>query len=133
MVTPPAEPGATADTGAPEAGSTRKLLLDEMLAEREHAPLPPAPVLTLQPVPVDAAPVGAGRKGALKRLAEVEALARTNLRAAEEPRRAHRVSPTARARAAPLHRGATRRPSPFRRDAEGADRARVRDGTRARR
>src|SRR5436189_2752910 len=87
MVTPPAEPGATADTGAPEAGSTRKLLLDEMLAERDRAPLPPAPVLTLQPAPVDAAPVGAGRKGALKRLAEVEALARNNLRAAEEARR----------------------------------------------
>ena len=51
------------------------------------APLPPAPVLTLQPVPVDAAPVGAGRRGAMKRLAEVEALARNNLRAAEEARR----------------------------------------------
>jgi len=87
MVVPPAEPGATSDLGASEAGGTRKLLLDEMLAERERAPLPPAPVLTLQPVPVDAAPVGAGRKGALKRLAEVEALARTNLRAAEEARR----------------------------------------------
>jgi chromosome segregation ATPase len=87
MVVPPAEPGATADLGTPEAGSTRKLLLDEMLAERERAPLPPAPVLTLQPVPVDAAPVGAGRKGAMKRLAEVEALARNNLRAAEEARR----------------------------------------------
>ena len=87
MVVPPAEPGATADLGTPEAGSTRKLLLDEMLAERERAPLPPAPVLTLQPVPVDAAPVGAGRRGAMKRLAEVEALARNNLRAAEEARR----------------------------------------------
>jgi chromosome segregation ATPase len=87
MVSPPAEPGATADHGSPEAGSTRKLLLDEMQAERERAPLPPAPVLTLQPVPVDAAPVGAGRRGAMKRLAEVEALARTNLRAAEEARR----------------------------------------------
>lgn len=87
MVVPPAEPGATADSGAPETGSARKLLLDEMLAERERAPLPPAPVLTLQPAPVDAAPVGAGRKGALKRLAEVEALARNNLRAAEEARR----------------------------------------------
>src|SRR4051812_5605335 len=87
MVSPPAEPGVTAGHGSPEAGGTRKLLLDEMQAERERAPLPPAPVLTLQPVAVDAAPVGAGRKGALKRLAEVEALARTNLRAAEEARR----------------------------------------------
>ncbi|MDQ1479242.1 MAG: hypothetical protein QOI44_103 [Actinomycetota bacterium] len=87
MVVPPAEPGATADLGTSETGSTRKLLLDEMLAERETAPLPPAPVLTLHPVPVDAAPVGAGRRGAMKRLAEVEALARNNLRAAEEARR----------------------------------------------
>jgi chromosome segregation ATPase len=87
MVVPPAEPGATADLGTSETGSTRKLLLDEMLAERESAPLPPAPVLTLHPVPVDAAPVGAGRRGAMKRLAEVEALARNNLRAAEEARR----------------------------------------------
>src|SRR5437868_947514 len=87
MVTPNADSGATADPGSPEAGSTRKLLLDEMLAERERTPLPPAPVLTLQPVPVDAAPVGAGRRGAMKRLAEVEALARNSLRAAEEARR----------------------------------------------
>src|SRR6478672_9234397 len=87
MVVPPAEPGATTDLGTPETGSTRKLRLDEMLAERETAQLPPAPVLTLHPVPVDAAPVGAGRRGAMKRLAEVEALARTNLRAAEEARR----------------------------------------------
>src|SRR5689334_14028102 len=87
MVVPPAEPGATSDLGSSEAGSARKLLLDEMLAERERDPLPPAPVLTIQPVPVDAAPVGAGRRGALKRLAEVEALARNNLRAAEEAQR----------------------------------------------
>jgi chromosome segregation ATPase len=87
MVVPHAEPGATADLGPPGAGSTRKLTLDEMAAERERAPLPPAPVLTLQPVPVDAAPIGAGRRGAMKRLAEVEALARNNLRAAEEARR----------------------------------------------
>ncbi|MDQ1509222.1 MAG: hypothetical protein QOG50_1066 [Actinomycetota bacterium] len=87
MVVPPAEPGATADLGTAEAGGTRKLRLDEMAAERDRAPLPPAPVLTLQPVPVDAAPVGAGRRGAMKRLAEVEALARNNLRAAEEARR----------------------------------------------
>src|SRR5947207_1659748 len=87
MAANPSEPGATADLGSPGAGSVRKLLLDEMLAEREPVPLPPAPVLTLRPVPVDAAPVGAGRKGALKRLAEVEALARNNLRAAEEAQR----------------------------------------------
>src|SRR5882672_7445246 len=87
MVVPPVEPDATGDLGTSEAGGARKLLLDEMLAQREHDPLPPAPVLTLQPVPVDAAPIGSGRRGALKRLAEVEALARTNLRAAEEARR----------------------------------------------
>lgn len=87
MVVPPAEPDATADLGPPEAGSARKLRLDEMLAERDSAPLPPAPVLTLHPVPVDAAPVGSSRRAALKRLAEVEALARTNLRAAEEAQR----------------------------------------------
>ena len=86
MAVPPAEPDATADL-EPEAGSARKLLLDEMLAERDRAPLPPAPVLTLRPVPVDAAPIGAGRRAALKRLAEVEALARNNLRAAEEAQR----------------------------------------------
>ena len=40
----------------------------------------------VDPVPVDAAPI-AGRRGARKRLAEVEALARRNLRAAEEARR----------------------------------------------
>ena len=91
MVVPPAEPGATSDLGSSEAGSARKLLLDEMLAERERDPLPPAPVLTIQPVPVDAAPVGAGRRGALKRLAEVEALARNNLRAAEEAQRVMQV------------------------------------------
>jgi len=84
MVAPPSDPLATADLGT-EAGGTRKLL-DEMLAERARPPLPPAPVLSVEPVPVDAAPI-AGRRGARKRLAEVEALARRNLRAAEEARR----------------------------------------------
>jgi chromosome segregation ATPase len=85
MVAPPSDPIATADLGT-EAGGTRKLLLDEMLAERARPPLPPAPVLSVEPVAVDAAPIG-GRRGARKRLAEVEALARRNLRAAEEARR----------------------------------------------
>jgi chromosome segregation ATPase len=57
-----------------------------MLAERARPPLPPAPVLSVEPVPVDATPIG-GRRGARKRLAEVQALARHNLRAAEEARR----------------------------------------------
>jgi len=85
MVAPLSDPLATADLGT-EAGGTRKLLLDEILAERARPPLPPAPVLSVEPVPVDAAPIG-GRRGARKRLAEVEALARRNLRAAEEARR----------------------------------------------
>jgi len=85
MVAPSSDPLASADLGT-EAGGTRKLLLDEMLAERARPPLPPAPVLSVEPVPVDAAPIG-GRRGARKRLAEVEALARRNLRAAEEARR----------------------------------------------
>ena len=83
---PPTDPVATSDLGTSEAGRTRKLLLDEMLAERARPPLPPAPVLTVEPVAVDAAP-SAGFRGAKKRLIEVEALARLNLRAAEEARR----------------------------------------------
>jgi predicted nucleic acid-binding Zn-ribbon protein len=83
---PATEPAATSDLGTPEGGGTRRLLLDELLAERARPPLPPAPVLTVDPVAVDAAAV-AGRRGARKRLVEVEALARRNLRAAEEARR----------------------------------------------
>src|ERR1700712_3117938 len=83
---PSSDPVATADLGIAEAGRTRKLLLDEMLAERSRPPLPPAPVLSVEPAPVDAAPIN-GRRQARKRLAEVEALARRNLRAAEEARR----------------------------------------------
>src|SRR5438128_2671112 len=45
MAANPPEPGATADLGSPGAGSARKLLLDEMLAEREPVPLPPARVV----------------------------------------------------------------------------------------
>jgi chromosome segregation ATPase len=82
----PTEPVAVPDLENSEARRTRKLLLDEMLAERARPPLPPAPVLTVDPVPVDAAPI-AGRRGVRKRLEEVEALARRNLRAAEEARR----------------------------------------------
>ena len=85
MVAPPSDPLATAELGN-EAGGTRKMLLDEMLAERARPPLPPAPVLSVEPVPVDATPIG-GRRAARKRLAEVEVLARHNLRAAEEARR----------------------------------------------
>jgi len=83
---PSSDPVVTADLGPAEAGRTRKLLLDEMLAERSRPPLPPAPVLSVEPAPVDATPI-AGRRAARKRLAEVEALARRNLRAAEEARR----------------------------------------------
>jgi chromosome segregation ATPase len=86
MVVPSSDPTATADPGSSEGGETRKLRLDEMLAERHRPSLPPAPVLTVEPAPVDAAPVN-GLRGAKKRLAEVEALARHNLRAAEEARR----------------------------------------------
>ena len=80
------DPLATADPGSAEAGGARRLRLDEMLAERARPPLPPAPVLTVEPVAVDAAST-AGFRGTKKRLAEVEALARRNLRAAEEARR----------------------------------------------
>src|SRR5262245_35167668 len=86
MVVPSPDQTATADPGASEGGGTRKLRLDEMLAERQRPPLPPAPVLTVEPAAVDAAPVN-GMRGAKKRLAEVEALARHNLRSAEEARR----------------------------------------------
>ena len=86
MVVPTSEPVAASDLGDAEGGGTRKLRLDEMLAERDRPPLPPAPVLTVDPAPVDAAPVN-GLRGAKRRLAEVEALARHNLRAAEEARR----------------------------------------------
>jgi chromosome segregation ATPase len=86
MVVPSPDPTAAADPGTSEGGETRKLRLDEMLAERHRPSLPPAPVLTVEPAPVDAAPVN-GLRGAKKRLAEVEALARHNLRAAEEARR----------------------------------------------
>src|SRR5512147_1275302 len=86
MVVPSSDPDATADLGSSEGGGTRKLRLDEMLAERQHPPLPPAPVLTIDPAPVDAAPIN-GLRGAKKRLAEVEALARQNLRSAQEARR----------------------------------------------
>src|SRR6478672_2483089 len=86
MAVPSSDPVATTDLGTTEAGGTRRRRLDEMLAERQRPPLPPAPVLTIEPAPVDAAPVS-GLRGAKKRLAEVEALARRNLRAAEEARR----------------------------------------------
>jgi len=86
MTVPTSEPVATSEPGAAEGGGTRKLRLDEMLAERARPELPPAPVLTVEPAPVDAAPVN-GLRGAKRRLAEVEALARHNLRAAEEARR----------------------------------------------
>ena len=85
-MTPASDPAAPSDLATTEGGGTRRLLLDELLAERARPPLPPAPVLSVDPVPVDAAAV-AGRRGARKRLAEVEALARRNLRAAEEARR----------------------------------------------
>jgi chromosome segregation ATPase len=86
MVLPSSDPAVAADLALSEDGGTRKLRLDEMLAERQRPPLPPAPVLAIEPAPVDAAPVN-GLRGAKRRLAEVEALARQNLRSAEEARR----------------------------------------------
>src|SRR5690349_3141482 len=86
MTVPTSEPVATSELGAAEGGGARKMRLDEMLAERARPELPPAPVLTVAPAPVDAAPVN-GLRGAKRRLAEVEALARHNLRSAEEARR----------------------------------------------
>src|SRR5436190_248635 len=64
MVVPTSEPVAASDLGDAEGGGTRKLRLDEMLAERDRPPLPPAPVLTVDPAPVDAAPVD-GLRGTL--------------------------------------------------------------------
>ena len=86
MVVPSSDPATATELGPTEGGGTRKLRLDEMLAERQRPPLPPAPVLTVEPAPVDAAPIN-GLRGAKRRLAEVEALARQNLRSAEEARR----------------------------------------------
>src|SRR3954447_21632932 len=100
MVVPSSDPVATTDLGASEGGGTRRLRLDEMLAERQRPPLPPAPVLTIDPAPVDAAPVK-GRRSEKKRLparggrggGEKRGLGgggappRRNLRAAEEARR----------------------------------------------
>jgi dTMP kinase len=66
---------------APSSGS-RKVLLDELVAERAPEIIPPVPPLTIEPVRLDPAP-GRGRR----RLADVEGAAMHNFRAAEEARR----------------------------------------------
>jgi chromosome segregation ATPase len=62
--------------------------LDELLAERERAQLPPTPppALTVDPVAVPAA-VDTRRRAVRQRLAELEHAARRNYRSAEEARR----------------------------------------------
>jgi hypothetical protein len=59
----------------------RKLLLDELVIERDAPPLPPEPVFTIDPLAVDEPGTGRRRRG------ELEELARWNGRAAEEARR----------------------------------------------
>jgi hypothetical protein len=68
------------------------MLLDDLLANRQHVEMPTseaaalAPVLTIEPVAVP--PAGElGRRAARQRLAALEEAARRNLRAAEEARR----------------------------------------------
>ncbi|HWS44975.1 MAG TPA: hypothetical protein VN636_03870, partial [Acidimicrobiia bacterium] len=72
----------------PQRAEGARLLLDDFVAERERAQMPPAPapVLTVDPVPVP--PAGeVSRREARQRLAELENAARRNLRSAEEARR----------------------------------------------
>jgi hypothetical protein len=74
------------DPAAHRTGQSR-LLLDELLAQRERAEAPAAPILTIDPVPV--LPTGeVGRRAARRRLVELEDVARHNLRSAEEARAA---------------------------------------------
>ena len=70
------------------AGGSR-LLLDELLAERERAenpPTTPPPVLTVDPIAVPPT-VESGRRAARQRLADLEQAARRNFLSAEEARR----------------------------------------------
>ena len=64
------------------------MLLDELLAERERAEMPPTPppVLTVDPVVVPPT-VDTGRRAIRQRLAELESAAVRNYRSAEEARR----------------------------------------------
>ncbi|MDQ1381265.1 MAG: hypothetical protein QOJ71_1984, partial [Actinomycetota bacterium] len=80
-------PADFADDASRRTGGSR-LLLDELLAERERAQLPPTPppALTVDPVAVPAT-VDTGRRAVRQRLAELENAARRNYRSAEEARR----------------------------------------------
>ncbi len=83
----PADP-ARGGGGAPGRTGGSRLLLDELLAQRDHVEhTPPAPPkLTIEPVTVT--PTGElGRRAIRRRAAELEDIARRNLRAAEEARR----------------------------------------------
>ncbi len=74
------------DTTRRTGGS--RLLLDELLAERERAQMPPTPppVLSVDPVVVPQT-IETGRRAIRQRLAELESAARRNYRSAEEARR----------------------------------------------
>src|SRR3954471_5928870 len=77
---------AVPDSAARAAGS--RMLLDDLVSERDRpqAPPTPEPTLTVDPIPVP--PAGeTGRRAAQKRLAELESAARRNLHSAEEARR----------------------------------------------
>ncbi|MCU1468842.1 MAG: hypothetical protein JWM72_4770, partial [Actinomycetia bacterium] len=80
-------PADFADDASRRTGGSR-LLLDELLAERERAQLPPTPppALTVDPVAVPAT-VDTSRRAVRQRLAELENAARRNYRSAEEARR----------------------------------------------
>jgi hypothetical protein len=80
-------PADFADDASHRTGGSR-LLLDELLAERERAQLPPTPPPTLTVDPVAVPPtVDTGRRAVRQRLAELENAARRNYRSAEEARR----------------------------------------------
>jgi hypothetical protein len=81
-------PADQARDGAPDRTGGSRMLLDDLLAQREHVDIPPPapPRLTIDPVPVTSAGE-LGRKAARQRLDELEGVARRNLRSAEEARR----------------------------------------------
>ena len=91
------------------------MLLDELLAERERAEMPPTPppVLTVDPVVVPPT-IETGRRAIRQRLAELESAAVRNYRSAEEARRVlvdehHRLEQELNARTHAQHEAAALR------------------------
>ena len=68
---------------APGGAGPRKVLLDDLVSDRTIEPLP-APIVTIEPRPVEPA---RGRTNARQRAADLENVAMHNLRAAEEARK----------------------------------------------